>query len=161
MVTLLYFMIPFWLPSSTTGVNTLEQRNSQYFCRLSLNDYRYRHCESLFHPLKHLYEVCSESSQNDWAEQQCIGRVSCSLCCCASWPLVTLAILFKEDRTFRLSLCNQFCDLVCCPVTFGTESVTEQRTWVKFCFIAGETVAETHSMLCEVYSDDATSQTTT
>jgi hypothetical protein len=41
------------------------------------------------------------------------------------------------------------------------DSVEEQRTCVKFCFIVGKTAAEIHSRFCEAYGDDALSQTTT
>jgi hypothetical protein len=41
------------------------------------------------------------------------------------------------------------------------ESVKEQRICVKFCFRVGKTAAETHNMLLEAYSDDASSQTMT
>jgi hypothetical protein len=41
------------------------------------------------------------------------------------------------------------------------ESVKEQRMHDKFCFKVVKTVAETHNMLYEVSSDDASSQTAT
>jgi hypothetical protein len=41
------------------------------------------------------------------------------------------------------------------------ESVKEQRICVIFCFRVVKTVAQTHNMLHETYSDDALSQTMT
>jgi hypothetical protein len=40
------------------------------------------------------------------------------------------------------------------------QSLKEQEISVKFCFKVGKTPVETHNMLREAYSDDASSQTT-
>jgi hypothetical protein len=38
------------------------------------------------------------------------------------------------------------------------ESVKQKIICIKYCFKVGKTAAETHSMLCEVYGDDASIQ---
>jgi hypothetical protein len=43
------------------------------------------------------YRVCSKSSRNHDAEQQCISHNRCCLSDLATLPLVTQAILFQVD----------------------------------------------------------------
>lgn len=76
------------------------------------------------------------------------------------------ASCFVQSRSnVPFSLCNHCCDQVCCFIflftIFGMESVKEQNICFNFCFIVAKIDSETHSMLCEAYSNDAWSQTMT
>jgi hypothetical protein len=54
------------------------------------------------------YKVCSKSSWNENAKQQCIGHIMCSLSDFTTWPLGTQDILFQADWQFCLVFITGF-----------------------------------------------------